>query len=136
MTLPPSTQKNINGNLVSTSHIKHHSLLPHAIAPAYWLLPGACCCVDRTAGVPGRERRTWIAALLHVVHLTGCRVLSARAVICSGTFVTHWLVGMRNSHHRAKETSVAPQHASACKFDPVRAITADADFHADFVPEL
>jgi hypothetical protein len=95
---------------------------------AHCLLPSVCCCVDRTAGGPGKERRTWSAALLHVVHLTGCRVLSFRAVICSGSFVNHWrLVGVRNGFHRAEKTSVAPQHASACKFDPVGAITAYAD---------
>jgi hypothetical protein len=124
-------------NLAGTSHIEHHFLFPHAIAPAHWWIPSDCCCVDRAADGPGRERRTWHAALLHVVHLIGCRVSSAHAVVCSGSFVDHWrLVGVRNGYHRAEKASVAPQHASARKFDPVGAVLAYADYHADFVPEL
>ena len=75
--------------------------------------------------------------MLHVVHLIGCRVSSARAVICFGSFVDHWrLVGVRNGYHRAEKTSDAPKHASARKFDPVGPILAYAYYHADFVSEL
>ena len=133
MTLPPSTQKKHKWKF--SQHVTHRTSLSSSardrsdvlVASRRLLLCRRNCWWPRK-GETLLERR--------LVHLTGCRVLSAHAFICSGSFVNHWLVGMRNGHHRAKETSVAPQHASACKFDPVGAITANADYHADFVPEL
>ena len=138
MKRPPYTKKNyINGNSARALHVEHHSLLSNTLAPTYGLLSSVPCYVARTASGPGREKRVRDDILLCSVHLPGRRVLNVHAVTFTGASVKHRRhIRMRNSYHRAEKSSVAQQHAPACEFDPVRAITAYADHDANFVPEF